>query len=104
MSIAKAITNRMAGKGAQRSSRSIYTLLSDDHNVHCMTEEMLDAWWASLSAEEKAEAFDIFDDAAAAPATPITLTAEFEANSSRFLADMERISKSPFAGLTAGGL
>ena len=63
MSTAKALTERMDATGRKRSqSESIYTIVSDDHNVHCMTAPMLDAWWSSLNPERKAEIFDEFWD------------------------------------------
>jgi hypothetical protein len=37
---------------------SILTVVTDDHSVHCMTEPMLDTWWASSSPELKAEIFE----------------------------------------------
>jgi hypothetical protein len=39
-------------------SRAILTVAMDDHNVHCMTEDMLDEWFHSLDAAQKADIFD----------------------------------------------
>jgi hypothetical protein len=102
MSIAQALTQRMNQKSVTRSSKSIYTVVSDDHNVHCMTEDMLDAWWASLPPEQKATVYeadlDGLLDETVALANP--LASGFQSHVEKFFGDMERIQKSPFTGLT----
>lgn len=102
MSVAQALTQRMNQKSITRSPKSIYTVVSDEHNVHCMTEGMLDAWWASLPPEQKAVVYeadlDGLLDETVALANPIA--SEFQSHVDRFFADMARIQKSPFTGLT----
>ncbi len=39
-------------------STPIIVTVTDGNNVHCFDEPMLDAWWSSLPAEEKAVIFE----------------------------------------------
>ena len=102
MSIAQSLNQRRNEKGIQRSRTSVYAIAMDDHNVHCMTEDMLDAWWASLTPEEKAVAFEadlngVLDETIALAHPNVSA---FEAFSQQFFEEMKRIQKSPFTGLT----
>jgi hypothetical protein len=54
MSTALAIKQAFHGKPAP----SILTVIVDEHNVHCMTEELIDTWWLSLTGFEKAELYE----------------------------------------------
>ena len=56
---AQSITQRMEAEGRTRSKDSIYTVVSDDHNVLCMTEALLDTWWAFLQPEHKAALYEL---------------------------------------------
>lgn len=101
MSIAQILTQRMNEKGIQRTRKSIYTVAADAHNTYYVTEDMLDAWWASLTPEQKAIHFeddlngDLYETVLTNPRV-----SEFQAHVDRFFADMQRIQKSPFTGLT----
>lgn len=105
MSIAQQLTQTMKAKGVKRSRNSVFTLAADDHNVHCMTEDMVDAWWASLSPDEKAIHFErdlngeLYETIALA--TPSPEVSEFEKHVDQFFADMKRLQLSPLAGLVA---
>ena len=55
MSTASALTQRMNETGRKRTGSGIFVVISDDHNVHCLGEAHLDAWWHSLQPEQKAE-------------------------------------------------
>jgi hypothetical protein len=37
---------------------TIYAVISDGHNMHCLTEDQIDAWFLSLSADRKAELYE----------------------------------------------
>lgn len=102
MSVARAFTQRMNEKGIKRSRNSIFTVAADDHNIHCMTEDMIDEWWASLSPEQKAIHFedDLNGDLYETVALANPNLSEFQAHVDRFFSDMQRIQKSPFTGLT----
>lgn len=52
MSISAALNARLG------FDRHILTVAMDQHSVHCMTEDMLDEWFRSLSPAEKAVIFD----------------------------------------------
>ncbi|MBN9614219.1 MAG: hypothetical protein BGO25_05720 [Acidobacteriales bacterium 59-55] len=101
-SVAQALTDRMDQLHVTRSKDSIYTIISDDHNVHCITADMLDAWWASLPPEQKAIYFEadlegyLYETAALAESK----VSEFQAHVDRFFDDMQKLHKSPFTGLT----
>ena len=105
MSIARQLTQTMKAKGVKRSRNSVFTIVSDDHNVHCMTEDMIDAWWASLSPDEKAVHFEcdvngeLYETIALA--VPSSERSEFEKYVDQFFADMKRRQLSPFTGLIA---
>jgi hypothetical protein len=57
--IAAALTANLAAARIERSGDcAVYALAIDAHNVHPMTEPMLDAWWANLTPEQKGEIYD----------------------------------------------
>jgi hypothetical protein len=60
--IAQRMTKRMEAEGRRRSKDSIYAVVSDEHNVHCLTESHLDVWWASLKPEDKAALYELHLD------------------------------------------
>ncbi len=102
MSVVKQLNQRMKAKGIKRSKDSIYAIALDDHNVHCMTEEMLDEWWVSLPPERKAVLYEadldgVLDETVALANPNVS---EFQCHVDRFFADMQLIQKSPFTGLT----
>jgi hypothetical protein len=103
MNIAKKLADAMKDKGIKRTRKSIYTVASDEHSLHCMTEDMIDVWWASLSPDEKAIHFEadlngeLYE--AVALAAPSPETPAFEKHVDQFFADMKRLRCSPFAGL-----
>lgn len=103
MSIVQKLNQSMKVKGIKRSRNSVYAIALDDHNVHCMTEDMLDEWWVSLSPEQKAVVYeadlDGLLDETVALANP--LASEFQSYVEKFFGDMERLQKSPFVGLSA---
>ncbi len=77
MSIAKAITQRLAATGQRRRGPgAIYAIVSDEHNLIAMTEGMLDEWFVSLSPERKAEIFEADLDSDLAEVTPHALNQE----------------------------
>lgn len=62
MLTAQRITERMEATGRVRSKDSIYSVVMDDHNVHGLTEELLDVWWHELPAEDKAALYELHLD------------------------------------------
>jgi hypothetical protein len=62
MNTAQRITKRMAAEGRRRSKDSIFAVVSDDHNVHCLTEAHIDVWWESLKPEDKAALYELHLD------------------------------------------
>ena len=64
MTTAQRITKRMEATGRRRSKNSIYAIVSDEHNVHRLTEAHLDAWWESLKPEDKAALYELHLDGA----------------------------------------
>ena len=61
---AQRITQRMEETGRKRTKGGIYAIASDEHNVHCLTEDLLDTWWRALSPEEKAVIYELHLDGA----------------------------------------
>jgi len=60
--LAQRMTKRMEAEGRRRSKDSIYAVVSDDHNVHCLTEAHLDVWWDALPPEEKGALYELHLD------------------------------------------
>lgn len=58
MNIAAKFRERQLANGSAPFPQAILTVAMDQHNVHCMTEGMLDEWFRSLPAAEKAVIFD----------------------------------------------
>jgi hypothetical protein len=45
-------------RGVTPNRQSVLTIVSDDYSLHCITEDMLDEWWRSLPAEQKAAIYE----------------------------------------------
>jgi hypothetical protein len=58
MTTAKRLHKRMAELGTKPSPETTLTIVTDDHNVHCLTEADLDTWWHSLKPHEKADVYE----------------------------------------------
>jgi hypothetical protein len=58
MTIAAKFRERQLATGRAPFPQAILTVAMDQHNVHCMTEDMLDEWFRSLTPAEKADIFD----------------------------------------------
>lgn len=59
MTTAALISQSLASHGVERKGENaIYAIVMDEHNVHCMTHDMLNTWWEGLSPEEKGVIFD----------------------------------------------
>jgi hypothetical protein len=101
MTVAAKLAQRFAAEGIRRSEDSIYTIVSDDYNVHCMTAGMLDAWWSSLNPEKKADLFEadldgLLYETIALANERSTQTPEFQAHVDQFFSDMDRRQVDPF--------
>jgi hypothetical protein len=92
VSTAQALTDRMAETGRTRTKDGIFAIVSDDHNVHCLTEAMLDAWWASLPPTEKAVIYEADTDGIhiQAESQPHPEIKTLQEHASQFLRDMEQ--------------
>jgi hypothetical protein len=55
----------------QHQPNHILAIVSDEHNCHPMTEELLDTWWSSLAPEDKADIYVLHLDGALQPPAPI---------------------------------
>ena len=59
MTTSALISQSLASHGVERKGENaIYAIVADEHNVHCMTHELLNTWWEGLSPEEKGEIFE----------------------------------------------
>jgi len=56
---------------ATRRPQTILTIVSDDHNVHCLEEGQLDTWWASLEPHQKADLYERELEAVEPEADPV---------------------------------
>lgn len=74
MNNAQRITKRMQQTGRQRGKDSIYAVVSDEHNVHYLTEAHLDIWWESLKPEDKAALYELHLKGALEPELPVMTT------------------------------
>jgi hypothetical protein len=56
---ASRIRHHLRHRGLRRAgSAAIYSVVLDGENALCLTEPQLDAWWHSLSPEDKAEIYE----------------------------------------------
>jgi hypothetical protein len=49
----------MKATGRTRTKDGIFAVVGDDHNVLCLTEEMLDTWWRELAPEDKGALYEL---------------------------------------------
>lgn len=77
--------------------------ISDAHTIHCLTEGHIDEWWRSLPTARKVALFeaDLEGHLDFTPAFDPFEFDGFEKNAKRFIREMKRLHKSPFAGLAA---
>jgi hypothetical protein len=94
---AQRITKRMQQTGRTRSKDSIYSVVSDDHNVLCHTEATLDVWWNSLAPEDKAALYELHLEGATETPKQVTVAIspdpEFDKRMKEFNSEIARIMR-----------
>jgi hypothetical protein len=95
---AQRIAKRMQETGRTRSKDSIYSVVSDDHNVICHTEATLDVWWNNLEPEDKAALYELhlegtFEQQKEVQIEPVMLNPEFDQRIRAFNSDMAQLMR-----------